>query len=481
MSTRETLPVGPPVPSWRPLVAVLPAFVITRLTIFLMATAATDSQLYYQYGVAARVASVDTFFRVHDVEYPQLAVLFMAGVGVVADALPTGAERVISARPDIPINVGLARFQVALGLVLGALDMGMLIQIARLARTASPCDPRTQTWRLGVYVAATAALGPIMFDRLDLVVGAAALFAVSALGAGRPLIAYALLTAGAAFKLVPVLLFPLFVLSAAAQRGGRFWPAVARESGAAFLVLAAWPVLAVLFGGGDRAFVYVKYHAERGVELGSSYAAPLLLVPGARVGESYSSRDVRGPFTAQVAKAAQVLTLVAVGAAVLVAGRAIRRSSGADRVPALVGGCVLVWLAFVLTNKVGSPQYLLWIAPLVPLLPLRTGTERIWAIGFVTAGLLATLMYPYLWPAVHGPPVPDQPDTWAGPTAIGFVLLFARWSVVIVLTGYLAYRMWWCHSAPELASCPPTAPNCTPDASGQAPRPQLAFHAPDGT
>jgi hypothetical protein len=416
---------------------VLPAFILTRLAIFLAATSATDSQVYYQYGKVARETSVEHLFRIHDVEYPQLAVLFSAGVGWLADRLPDGAERLISFRPGATADVGLARFQVALGFTLGAIDLGLLLLLARFG-----CDSRTRTWRLGLYVAGTAALGPILYDRLDLVLGAVALLAVVALGAKRPAIAYALLALGAAFKVVTIVLLPVFVLAAAFGRGGRFWPALIREAVVALIIVAVWPVAAVLFGGGDRAFIYTKYHGERGVELGSTYAAPLLALPETGVGYSFGGYTLQGSTADAVARASPAITLVALGLAFGVAARALRRARPEDRIEVLAGSCVLVWLAFLLTNKVGSPQYLLWVAPLVPLLGLRTRADRIWGIGFVIAGLLATLTYPYLWRTVHGPPLPDNPDAWSGPTAFGFALLSARWGIVAVLAGWLAVRLW---------------------------------------
>jgi hypothetical protein len=431
--------------AWGPLATVLPAFVLTRLAIFLAATWATDARVYYRYGLGAREASVGYVFRAHDVEYPQLAVLFSAGVTRLADALPPGAERLISARPGVPSDSGLARFQVALGLVLVAIDLGLLLLVARHGRDLQPNDRGAQTWRLGLYVAGTAALGPILYDRLDLVVGAVALVAV---GARRPCLSYALLAAGAAFKVVPVLLVPLFITAAAARRGGRFPPALAREAGAAILIVAAWPVAAVLFGGGDRAFVYTKYHGDRGLELGSVYAAPVLTAPDASVGFAFGGHVVRGPTADAVAGAAPVAVLVALALSLAVAGRAILRAAGTDRVSVLAGGCVLVWLAFILTNKVGSPQYLLWVAPLVPLLPLRARAERAWGVAFVTAGVLATLTYPYLWHALLGAPLPDRAEAWVGPNALGFAILIARWGLAATLTGWLAAHLWRTGSVP---------------------------------
>jgi hypothetical protein len=387
-------------------------------------------------------------YEQHDTEYPQLAVAFGAAVGAVADVLPPGSERLIAFRPNRAPDIGCARFQVALGLVLLGIDTGLFLLIARLARQpawVADC-PTSQTWRLGLYVAGTAVLGPLVYDRLDLVVGASALIALVALGSGLPAVAYAVLTAGVAFKLVPAVLLPVFVFAAAAQRGGRFWPAVLREAAVAAVILLLWPVLAYGFGGGDRAFVFLKYHAARGLELGSLYSAALLPWADTEIGYDFGGYVVRGPVPDAVARVAQVVVLAAVGLAVFVAGRAVYRVPAARRIPVVAAGCVLVWLAFIATNKVGSPQYLLWLAPLVPLMPLRTAGDRRWAVGFVIAGLLATLTYPYLWKLVHGAPLPDRTDAWAGPTPFGLALLFARWAVVVVLTGWLAVRL--CCPAP---------------------------------
>ena len=247
----------------RPLAVVLPAFLLTRAAIFFAATSATDSIVYHQYGVAARVASVAELFRKHDAEYPQLAVAFSAGIGWIADRLPDCAERIIAARKSKPPDIGTARFQVALGLVLFVLDLATLLLLAHFTRND---DPRERTWRLGLYVAITAALGPILYDRLDLVLGATALVCARALRRGWPVASYAVLALGAAFKIVPVLLVPVFVLAAATSSAGaaRFWPALWRHSAYAGAILVAWPVLAYAFGGGDRAFVFLQYHSGRG-------------------------------------------------------------------------------------------------------------------------------------------------------------------------------------------------------------------------
>jgi hypothetical protein len=109
-----------------------------------------------------------------------------------------------------------------------------------------------------------------------------------------------------------------------------------------------------------------------------------------------------------------------------------------------------VWLVFILTGKVGSPQYLLWLAPLVPLGFLRTNWDYRAAALFVVACLLTTLTYPYLWVNVHGPAIPGETGVWAGPNSLGYALLVGRWGALA------AYALWLCV---RLESIAPTNPH----------------------
>jgi hypothetical protein len=253
-------------------------------------------------------------------------------------------------------------------------------------------------------------------------------------------LAYAVLTVGVGFKLVPLLLIPVFVLDAAFQRSNNFWRAVIRESAIALLVLSTWPLLTYVFGGGDRSFVYLEYHAERAPDITSVYAGPLFLGWNVDVTYAYTCLTIRGEMADTVGRLSPYVVLVALGLAILVFTRAVRRNVAQNRLSLLASGCVLVWLAFILTNKVGSPQYLLWIAPLVPLLPRQSTSDRRWPIGFVLAGSVGTAMYPFLFPSLVGDPTEDF--VWPGPNTLGLVLLFARWSIIGVLTVWLAVRLW---------------------------------------
>src|ERR1700722_6399320 len=119
---------------WKPVVTILPLFLITRVTIFCFGTSATDAQIYHQYALAVRQGSVADLYKQYPVEYPQLATLFGVGVETIADCLPPGVERLIPTRERSRTDIPRACFEVALGLVLFGIDAGLLLLIARLAR-----------------------------------------------------------------------------------------------------------------------------------------------------------------------------------------------------------------------------------------------------------------------------------------------------------------------------------------------------------
>src|SRR5438477_9365729 len=249
------------------------SFVLFRTALFAV-TAAGEYVLYKDYGDAARAAGVAELFRTRNVEYPQLAVLFGSVAGVVADALPDGAAHLRDWRPDPPRQLAWQKYEVGLGVVLFAVDLGCLLSVYLIARRVYPDEGLpARLGRLVAYAVLTGAIGLILYDRQDLVVALFALLAVSAFLRGRPALAYAALVAGTAYKLVPVLLLPVFVLAAAAARAGpgatagRYLAAVAREAVVAAVVLALWPVLTYWLGGGERAFVFLTFHTDRGLQL----------------------------------------------------------------------------------------------------------------------------------------------------------------------------------------------------------------------
>jgi hypothetical protein len=234
---------------------------------------------------------------------------------------------------------------------------------------------------------------------------------------------------------------------------------VVREGIVAAAVLAVVPILAYLFCGGERAFAFLTFHSARGLQLESSTAWLVFLVEsGTTLGHAYGSYTLRGALADRIASATTVATAAALGLAVLIAARGFRRAATSPRPPDrnqlvthLVGSSLLVWLGFILFTKVGSPQYLLWLAPLVALLPLR-GADRRWVTLLLAGMVLTTLVYPCLYHEVKGEPT-GAPLTWSGPTALGLSLLAAKSIVFATAFAWLAVLVW---RAPWLST---TSPN----------------------
>jgi hypothetical protein len=462
------------------LASLVVGFVAFRGVLF-AATTASEYHIYRDYGEAARHTSLDELYRTRNIEYPQLAVAFGSLAGVVADALPGWAPRLTGLRPnkfEYPYLGQSAaerdpadRYEVGLGLLLVAVDVGCLGLVYLIARRAYPHEDRlARAGRLAGYALATGAVGLILYDRLDLVVGGAALLALWALATGRPWVGYALLALGTGYKLVPALLLPVWVLAAAAVRAApratpaRYLRAVALEAAVAAAVLAAWPALTYWLGGGERGFAFLTYHTDRGLQLEAPVAWPVLLLdPAAEVGHGYGSYNLRGDLADRVARPTRLLMPLAVLLAVALAARGFWRAAAAPTrptyaslAPHAVAASLLVWFAFILANKVGSPQYLLWVAPLLPLLPLRRAAERWWAVLALVVLLLTTAVFPCTYPFVVGEVVRDDPPTWAGPTPACLALLAARSVALAVATGWLAVLVWRTpHVAPP-APVPPT-------------------------
>ena len=109
----------------------------------------------------------------------------------------------------------------------------------------------------------------------------------------------------------------------------------------------------------------------------------------------------------------------------------------------LVASSLLVWIGFILCTKVGSPQYPLWIAPLLPLVPLR-GAQWRWVVPALAAFGVTTLIFPCQYVQVRGWIISDEVGraAWTGPTPFGFVLLAAKSLLFAASFVWLAALIW---------------------------------------
>ncbi len=99
----------------------------------------------------------------------------------------------------------------------------------------------------------------------------------------------------------------------------------------------------------------------------------------------------------------------------------------------IVQSSIALLLIFIVTGKVFSPQYLIWI---VPLLAYSGAFDSLWLVIWVSISLLTTIVYPYLYTRTL--------SATGAPYVPGFIQSVAvRNALLVLLT--LAYLFNWFH------------------------------------
>lgn len=302
------------------------------------------------------------------------------------------------------------------------IDAGFLLALIRLSTP-------TAAW---FWVVAGGACGQILYLRLDLIpavlVGLTALLLV-----GRPRLAAGLLAAATAVKLWPGVLAAGLVGRAGSRRT---WVRV----GWFFLVLAALCLLTVATAGWGRLVSPLDYQGERGLQIESIAATPVMFaahlgVPGYVIDFAESkSWEITGPGVPALISLADVLQIGVVLAALGWALLSLRRGF---RSPAAVAFFVAAIAWLIVTNKVFSPQYVIWLAPVVAVaIGARPGRLTV-AIGTLVAvaAVLGVVVYPFGYGAVV------NPDAGAGAVAVMGVLGLRN--LLVLVAAVLAARWVW--------------------------------------
>ncbi|GGC07706.1 hypothetical protein GCM10010972_21220 [Cellulomonas carbonis] len=290
------------------------------------------------------------------------------------------------------------------------------------------------------WLAALLALGPVAVGRLDAVAAALLALGVLAATSERPGRASVLLTAGAWVKVAPgALLLPL---AAAARRPWR--DVVVPAAVVTGLVVGA----VGLAGGGPRVLSFLGAQGERGLQVESVAATPWVVAgavdgrPAAVLHDELVTYEV--PAGATAASALDVVLpvgVVAVGALLLVARR--RGTAVEALVPAVL--VLTTWL--VVANKVGSPQFMTWVAAAVAvaLASTRGGdwARRTWVVAALAlaAAALTQVVFPWGYPALLAGDLAVT-AALAGRNALLVALLVvaAAWLVRVVVGRDVAVR-----------------------------------------
>lgn len=177
-------------------------------------------------------------------------------------------------------------------------------------------------------------------------------------------------------------------------------------------VSVAVAAFAVLTGAGSHLLDFAINQGDRGMQLEATFSTPwvwmsVFNVGGSKIADNLAinSTEVYGPGAEVAAWLMQPLLIMAALTGAVLMIWALRR--GAQRQELLLEGSLLMVTAFIVFNKVGSPQFIIWLLPVVV-----AGLVHDWDRWKVPATLLmgiaftTFIIYPLFYtPLIHANPI----------------------------------------------------------------------------
>ncbi|WP_059387773.1 glycosyltransferase family 87 protein, partial [Arthrobacter sp. Hiyo1] len=251
-------------------------------------------------------------------------------------------------------------------------------------------------WLVFVFI-----MGWLGFARVDGLTAPIVLIAL-AYGVSHPFIASTLLSIATWMKVWPAAVM-LSLFTVVKQRT----KVVAAGILTSVLVIA----LTAAVGQLPRLLNFLTQQGDRGMQLEATFTTPWLWLSVLHVGDSrmymntdINSMQVDGPGTAFMSFLMQPLLALA---AILVAALTFwalhngKRTGGADRTELLLAGSLTMATAFVVFNKVGSPQFMVWLAPAVAVGLAHSWKEwRVPAAMLIAIGVATYFIYPLFYDAL---------------------------------------------------------------------------------
>jgi hypothetical protein len=234
------------------------------------------------------------------------------------------------------------------------------------------------------------AIGPLVENRFDMGVALISALVLLAVVYGRLAVAAILVGLGCAYKITPIVLLPL-LLGLAGWSRRLVWIGALCLSAA---LVGFLPYLVTATAGIRHVLVY---QTQRPLELESVLGLPVVvghLLSGAplHTGMSHRSWYLVGPHSTAMTSLSTPLMILALAAVSALLWR--RRATLRDQPRKLALGALALYLALLCTDRVLSPQYLIWVIPAAVLVLLD---DPALGLAVLLTTVLTQLEFPALW------------------------------------------------------------------------------------
>lgn len=312
------------------------------------------------------------------VEYPPLVLMFMT--------LP----RLVATAPDA--------YAQAFSIQMMLFDLLGLFIIAALSRRLN-----LTLWKtLAIYTMALLAIGPIITIRHDIIPAIIVLLALYTFMRGNHKISWSLLAVGMMTKIYPAIIAPIFLLYYLHRHQYRH----IITGVVTFVITTAIIVVPPLLLSPEGFWHSLTYHAQRGLQIESTYASFLLMgqifgLTSVEFEYSFGSTNVASPLADILAKVSPLVLLFSLAVVYWffyksqgersVDQKALSPIAQPD-VARIINYSLLAILVFMITNKVLSLQFIIWLFPLMPLV-CGYWRRTSWLM-FIMIGLMTYFVYP---------------------------------------------------------------------------------------
>jgi len=358
------------IPAWRQLAlfALLPLLILVVWLNFssFQIRIHPDVELYFEYADLIFTGNVP--YRDFAVEYPPLAFLFLV----------------------IPrfFSGNLMGYADGFAVLMVAFDIAGLFFLSRIAHSMRL--PHFKT--LLIYTVVFYLLGDIVINRFDVIPAVMSLAAMYFYTAGKNKTAWFVLALGVLTKIYPAVLAPLFALPYVFSREYR--PLC--KSLAVFALTGAVFSLPFLIASPTGFWDFISFHSDRGLQLESGYASLLMLadmleITFVEVIRAPASVDLQAPASDFLIAASSYFAAAVLVFCYWLYYRKVVKQGVTSR--AIIAYSLGITALLLVSTKIFSTQFVIWLYPLVPLAVGRL-RHPAW-VAFGVVGLLSSYLYPH--------------------------------------------------------------------------------------